>query len=126
MTKIKLYSIGNGEEFNFYIFDKKQKVAEYLSMILSRVSEVDWEFDSTINKNEKLIHKKVNIEKYKDYHETIGFTDNFRVDVFYGDKKMFITINCSEEDRLKFNEELFKIAEMPKPNKKKIPKLLRK
>jgi len=119
MTKIKLYAIGNEENFNYYIFDKKQKVAESLSMILHKVLGVYLEFNNPENT------KKVNIEKYKDYHER-DRAGKIRVDIFYGDKKMFVTINCSEEDRLRFNEELFKIAEMPKPNPKKIPKLLRK
>lgn len=120
MTKIKLYSIGNEDNFNYYEFDKKQKVAEYLAMILSRVFGVYLEFDNPEN------NKKVNIEKYKDYHESVSSHEKIRIDIFYGDKKMFFTINCSEKDRLRFNEELFKIAEMPKSNKKKIPKLLRK
>jgi hypothetical protein len=37
MTKIKLYGIGNDEKFNVYTFDKKQKVAENLSMILGNL-----------------------------------------------------------------------------------------
>jgi hypothetical protein len=111
MTKIKLYSIGNEENFNYYVFDKKQKVAEYLSMISHKVLGIYLEFDNPENT------KKINIEKYKDYHEGHSSTEKVRLDIFYGDKKMFVTIICSKKDRLRLNEELFKIAEMPKPKK---------
>jgi hypothetical protein len=119
MTKIKLYGIGNDGDFNFYTFDKKQKVAEYLSMILGTLFGINWEFDLSEN-------EKINFEIYKDVSQTIASRKDFHIHVFYGDKKMFLTINCSEKDRLKFNEQLFKVAEMPKPQKNKIPKMLRK
>jgi hypothetical protein len=124
MTKIKLHEMGNAGNFNWYVFDKEQQVAEYLAMILGTIFNTIWEFDSLEkSKNGEYLSKKINIEKYKDYHETIGSNKKGRLDVFYGDKKMFITINCSQKERLKFNEELFKIAEMPKPTKtKKIKK----
>jgi len=117
--KIKLYGMGNEEDFNHYEFDKKQKVAEYLSMILNRVFKISWEFHEEYkNKKRKWVSRKISINTYKDYHEVIS-SRNPRVDIFYGSKKMFMTINCSQKDRLKFNKELFKIAEMPKLKKLK-------
>jgi hypothetical protein len=119
MVKIKLYGIGNDEEFNVYTFDKKQKVAEYLSMILGTLFGINWEFEDSE-------FEKINIEGYKDLSQTIASRKGFHIHVFYGDKKMFLTINCSEKDRLKFNEVLFKVVEIPKPQKNKIPKGLKK
>ncbi len=117
--KIKLYGIGNEGNFNHYEFDKKQQIAESLAMILNKLFGVYWEFHEEYqNKKKKFVTRTINIEKYKDYHGVIN-SRNPRMDIFYGDKKMFITLNCSEKDRLRFNEELFKIAEMPKPKKRK-------
>jgi hypothetical protein len=112
MTKIKLYGIGNDGDFNFYIFDKKQEVADRLCIILKNIFRVYWELDYIkTNKKGKSFAKTVKIKNNKDYCETLGSS----VHIFYGDKKMFLTINCSQKERLKFNEELFKFAEMPKP-----------
>ena len=106
MVKIILHAIGNDKNFNYYIFDKKQKVADVLSKIITGVFENYWDFiDGKIKKN---------IEKLKDTHESFGECEDSRVDVFYGNKKMFLTINCDEKLRIKFNEELFKIAKIPK------------
>lgn len=74
-------------------------------------------------KNVIIVNEK-EFEKKKDIHKSIfGRGQEERLDIFYGDKKMFITIYCSQKKRLKFNEELFKIAEMPKSKIKKLGKL---
>ncbi len=112
-NKIKLHAIGNEGNFNYYIFDKKKVVVETLSKILTKI------LDLKINLYNPDNNKKINIEKHKDFHENLGhrIRINSRSDIFYGDKKMFITIHCSQKLRLKFNEELFKIVKMPKPSK---------
>ena len=109
---IILHSIGNERDFNYYIFDKKQVVAEILSKLFYKNLTIEWRlYDIDTN-------KKINIEKYKDVHQAEGSISNkSRVDIFYGNKKMFIVVYCSEKLRLKFNEELFKIVKMPKPIK---------
>jgi len=120
MKKIKLYGIGNQEDFNYYILDKKQEVAEKIAEILKQVLNLDLKFVKEY-KNKKLgvwIFKKINIEKNKDIHNSVNkMGHNERIDIFYGDKKMFITLYCSKEKRLKFNEDLFKIVYMPKSKK---------
>lgn len=107
MKKIILHSIGNQDNFNYYIFDKKQNVMEILSKILFDIFEAEPLYIPG--------KKKINIEKFTDVHH--GDFGKIRLDIFYGNKKMFVSIHCSENLRLKFNEELFKIAEMPKPIK---------
>lgn len=107
--KIKLYGTGNYEDFNFYIFDKENSVAEILSKIFSNILNNEW------NRYNEDTNKKENIERYKDIHENLGFGGKNRIDIFYGNKKMFVTLHCSKELRLKFNTALFKIAKMPKP-----------
>ena len=79
------------------------------------ITGLNWDFDLSEN-------EKINFETYKDVSQTLASRKNLHIHVFYGDKKMFITINCLEEDRLRFNEMLFKMGEMPKPNKIKARK----
>ena len=115
--KIVLHGIGNEGNFNFYIFDKKQIVAQNLSGLFYKILGLSWEFIDIDT------GKKRNIEKNKDIHESLSKVGGkSRVDIFYGNKKMFISVNCTEKLRIKFNEELFKIAKMPKPKKIKILK----
>ena len=112
MDKIKLHGLGNNGNFNFYIFDKKRRVYFHLEKIFRDIFKVHLEFYDENN-------KKINIEKYRDHHMS-GFASNLgkpRIDIFYGDRKMFITILCSPQLRLKFNKELFKISEMSKLTK---------
>ena len=117
--KITLHSIGNQDNLNFYVFDKKQKVAEILDEILGEILDMEI-LHGCLSKD-----KKINIEKYSDIHQS-DFSKNGRIDVFFGNKKMFVTIHCSEKLRLKFNEALFKYTKMPKPIKIKKKKFKKK
>ena len=42
VNKIKLYSMGNNKRFNYYVFDKNQKVIEKLIGIFSEILGVDF------------------------------------------------------------------------------------
>lgn len=124
MNKIKIHGIGNQKEFNYYIFDKKQKVAEKIADIIKQIFELTWRFEESYERGKgNWVTKKINIEKNKDIHESIfGRGEEERLDIFYGDKKMFITIYCSQKKRLKFNEELFKIGNFPKIKRRQTKK----
>ncbi len=111
MKKIILHEIGNQDNFNYYVFDKKSSVAENLSTIFSKIFKINWNFDAPDKKGN---YRKFNVNKWTDIHEKIDDGDNSKIDVFYGNKKMYITIICSQKLRLKFNEELGKISVMPK------------
>ena len=115
MKKIILHEIGNQGNFNYYVFDKKQSVAESLSIVFYRIFEIDWEFWELDTKIPQ--EKKINITKFTDIHQSLTRKNDLIVDVFYGNKKIYITIICPENLRLKFNEELGKISVMPKPKK---------
>ena len=110
VKKITLHSIGNKGNYNYYIFDKKQKVMDVLSKILWKIFEIDPLSEDNISK------KKIDIEKLIDIHRN-DYGKKGRLDVFYGSKKIFISIHCSEELRLKLNEVLGKISVMPKSKK---------
>lgn len=117
MKKIILHEIGNDENFNYYVFDKKQEVFDILTKIFIRDFDVHW--------NEEIYNKKIN--RKTDVHESDGdIYDKVRIDLFYGKNKMYFTLICSELLRLKFNEALFKYAKMPKPKKIKKKEFKRK
>lgn len=119
MKKIKLHAIGNDENFNYYIFDKKNEVIVVLNKLFNKIfksglqSYIDYE-----DKKGNWSKKKRNFEEEKESHESVGLI-NRRIDIFYGDKKIFIAIHCQQKLRLKFNEELAKISTMPEPKKEK-------
>lgn len=120
VEKIKLYTIGTKGNFSYYSFDKKQKVVEKLIGIFSEILGVDFDlYESHKNKKGKLVNEKIDYNKIKDIHipQDSHSYDNVRADIFYGDKRMFVVLHCSEKLRLKFNEELSKISTMPKPEK---------
>jgi len=121
MKKIKLYSIGNDGKFNYYIFDKKNEIVKILFDIFSKVLQVNFYLEEEYHdKKERWKFKKINFEKYIDIH-TASWSENGaqRIDLFFGKKKIFVSIQCDNNLRLKFNKELFKIATMSKPKKNK-------
>ncbi len=125
MKKIKMLSIGNEERFNFnyYVFEKTQEAFEKLSVLFNNVLGGSWELNKEETKKGKFIVKKIKVFDFKDFHENEmrSISDTTRLDIFYGDKRMFITVICSEKMRMKINEELAKITKMPKGKKISIP-----
>ena len=122
MTKLVLHSIGNEDSFSYYVFDKKQEVARKLSYIFYNAFKADYELEEDYDeKKDEVVVMGRNIEKYKDVHENVSSVHTFgsRIDIFYGDKKMFVTVLCSQKLRVKFNEELLKHFVMSKPVKLK-------
>ena len=114
--KFTLHAIGNMQKFNYYIFDKKQEVIEKIKKSFSDVSGIYLSlYEEYKDKKGEWKNKKVNFEKIKDEHEGLPGNVNTRADLFFGDKKIFLTLVCSDKDRLKFNEQLFKFFNMPKP-----------
>lgn len=108
--KTILHGLGNQGNYNFYIFDKENEVYFYLTRTFGTLFKLY--FQAYDEKN-----KEINIKKYSDFHvSTGGYSESkSRIDIFFGKKKMFVTIHCSPKLRIKFNEELFKIAKMPRP-----------
>ena len=118
MEKIKLYNVGNSGKYCFYTFDKTQKVHKILSEIFHEIFDIHWPTTKTVDETENTKEVPTNISKYEDFHETLQLTTNEfdtkkRIDVFYGKKRMFITIHCSQKLRKQFNEKLKEISEFP-------------
>lgn len=130
MRKIKLHAIGNDEDFNYYLFDKKNEVIVILNKLFKKILKLGLNFsESYEDKKGNLKERERNFEKEKDSHEGISIIGrpmniitrkrlhgkSERIDIFYGDKKIFVAIHCPQKLRLKFNEELEKISTMPEP-----------
>lgn len=122
--KGKIYGIGNDErlEFNHYTFEKTRKAHEILSELFGRIFEGRWDLNYAEENGE---HKKIDISKNKDFHELLEGSKSIgekpRIDIFYGNKKMFVTILCSQEKRNEFNrllEDKFDFAEVEDETKK--------
>jgi len=118
VKKFKLYGIGNHNQFNYYIFEKKKEVILTLSEIISELFHTTPLPLETNYQNKKGNHKrkKINYEKKKDWHE-LFYGDNARADIFFGNKKIFVTLICSNKLRLKFNNKLNLITFNPKTKK---------
>lgn len=118
MKKIKLYGIGNGKKFNYYIFDKKQEVIEILSKLLHDNLGLSLDLYEEKGEGENIIRKDIKFEKLIDEHQEIWkIGKNERADIFYGNKKMFLTICCSLKLRAIFNYELGSVSLMPRAKK---------
>ena len=115
--KIKLISIGNQDKFNYYSFKKCKEFFEIMAPVFNEALEIHFDLNIEYeNKKGELVVKKRKISDYKDDHEI--FTNGkigSRLDIFYGDKVIFITLNASNKIRLKFNELLEKVTYMSKP-----------
>jgi len=115
MNKLTLYGVGNSRKFNYYTFKKEQKLLTVLSDLFSKIFEKDMILYKDEHKDR---NKKIQIKDLKDHHDIIDIgPGKSRIDLFYGDKKVFAIIQCTEKLRTKFNKELFKKTRMPKPPK---------
>jgi len=121
MKKIIIFGIGNEKEFNHYTIEKTKQSHKILKNLFKSVFKIEWPLEEErLGDNDVPEIKKIDIGKNKDFHEIIGGWKNIgddRVDVFYGDKKMFITLNCSLNKRKEFHKKLEKVARIIKPKK---------
>ncbi len=121
--KLSIYGIGNEKNFNHYTFDKTKEVHKILREVFKEVLEIDWCIEvEEEDKNGEYKVIKIDISKKRDFHEIVGGITNYgkdkgkRIDVFYGYKRMFITLHCSLKERKKINEMLKKRFKFPKVN----------
>ena len=120
MEKIMLYGIGNEKKFNHYTFEKTKKAHKILADMLSEIFKINWMMqEESHDENDNILIKKVDISKYKDFHQIMSSTRDkeHRIDIFFGNKKMFMTIHCPLGKRRKFHDKLKAIVEMPGPKK---------
>ena len=96
-NKIKLCGIGHDGRFTFIIVEKNKYFFNWLAEILYRSFKIDDADTYTYkNKKGKWVTKKKQINQYIDEHEVYyRINEKERVDVFYGKKNIFITLNAS-------------------------------
>ena len=110
MEKIRIYGLGNEGEFNYYILEKRKGFFEIFYKLFDEVFNVEMiDYKELQDKKGKWIQKKRNIEDYKDVHESVNRSSP-RIDIFYGNKKIFLTIVCPLKLREKFNDKLKKVS----------------
>ena len=119
MKQMKLYSIGNRGKFNYYIFEKSNKSVECILGIVYNVFK-SWFglYKEYEDKNGAWRQRRINFENTKDKH-IFSVLKNESIDLFLGEKRVFVTINCTANKRKRFNEELFKKFKIPKEKKPK-------
>lgn len=112
MKKIKILSIANDSKYNFnyYLFEKKKEIHKVLAPIFYDVFRLRWPLEDLDKKEKNYV--KINIEKNEDKHENLSLSGmgKARIDIYYGRKKMYITIHCSPKLRIKFNNKLDEVT----------------
>ncbi len=110
MKNIKLIGVANSENFNYYVFEKTENLLENLSLVFKEVFGV--KFTISYEQQDNNGNWKIKTaEVFKE--ENSELAEKPRIEIFYGDKMVFLTIVCSNKERLKFNDALEKIADMP-------------
>lgn len=100
MKKPKLYSIGNNEKYNYYILENKKGDFHELIRNINNI------FQTKITSNNK--------NSKKDSHLK-SISKKNKINVFTGNKKIFLSILCEKKLRREFNDYLFKKYEMQNP-----------
>ena len=102
--KINLYGVGNEKNFNFYIFDKAQKIFEILRKEFKEIFNIEWpKYLEYHNEKDEPVQELRNIKNYRDMHEHLEklktLNRKVRIDVFYGNKRMFVIVHCDEKEK---------------------------
>ena len=121
MNNPKIYATGNENlngDFNisYYIIEKDEKFLEWLNRLLIEVLDIKEE-----DKNAKVIQKiaydnsgrEVTEIYLKDINKMVDVNEHYgnkidRVDVFYGQNRVYLTFRKSKETRKKFADFLLK------------------
>ena len=120
-SKIKLYGLGNEDNFSYYTFEKTKKAHKVLESLFKKIFDINWSLIKEVIYGDKEKTKliKVDISKNADFHEKIqeGLSHKIeenRIDVFYGKDKMFLVIHCPISKRKEFNKKIKNKVIMPK------------
>lgn len=105
MKKGKIYATGNDNfgdgNVSYYVFEKDKYFFDWLNEALSKISESkpvsNPKFVFRENEENEEVFEKV-IEKMIDVHEKYSGKD-FRIDIFYGNKRIYFTLKGSKNIR---------------------------
>ena len=115
MFKTKIVGIGNRGKYNYLIVNKSKDFFQWLNDFLYKsfgVHDVSY-YEDYKNKKGEWVSKKRRINSCKDLHESYN-SNGVQVSVFYGNKKVFISIYCSLAKRKKFIKVISEISNWTK------------
>jgi len=122
MEKLKIYATGNERikgDFNvsYYIIEKNKIFLDWLGNLLEDVLEIKggkkdakfWLNEQENDKGEIIgeVYTEKKVSEMNDYHEKY-FSKGNRIDLFYGDKRVFLAFRKDREMREKFAKFLIK------------------
>ena len=119
MKKLKICGMGNEDKFNYLILDKNPSFFDILSSLLYKAFEIGDDsivYDEYMNKNDDFVRRKKNINNFVDKYERFK-NKQARVEIFYGKRKIFISVYTSLEKRKKFLDLLEDVSIWKKPEK---------
>jgi len=135
MSKPKIFATGNEiikGKFNisYYVIEKDKNFLNWLGSLLDNVLEVSngehkAKFITKESQDKYEVYAK-EINKMIDIHEHYENKGN-RVDLFYGNKRVYLTFRKSEETRKKFAKFIYKTKDWIKiAEKQEMPQYVKK
>lgn len=115
VEKFKLYAVGNETLFSYYVLDKNRRVVEFFHKNFNEIFNIKYPLMNE-SCDEKILDRHP--EKLKDIHEKVGGIKTktpLRIDIFYGYKRIYLTIYAPFDLRSKFNDKLKSAAKIIKP-----------
>jgi len=126
IKKTMIFAIGNHGNTNYLIIEKRKGFLEFINRLFANIDpEINMDYYLTNYQKGNVKEKKINPLKYTDHHESRQ-SSKVRLDIFYGKKKIFLTIQTSEIVRSKIMNNLEKLSVFMKyKGKLKLPKKLK-
>jgi len=118
--KRRLIALGKEREYLFVIVAKDKQFFSWLGKLLyNSFNIIDADKIEYEDKRGNWVSKKKDINKYIDEHESYyGFSNNARIDIFYGLKKIFITVYGIKKDRECFLKNIEKYSKWKSGSRK--------
>ncbi len=108
MKKLKIIGIVQRDEYAILILEKAPFFFEWLKKILENeaidLTTVDYE--ERISDTDKFVKRKKKLNEYTDKHDELE-SDDLRIDLFFGKRKIFITIHAKPKKKKQVLERIF-------------------
>ena len=118
IKKTIIFGIGNHENVNYLIVEKRKDFLEFINRLFASIdNKINMEYYLTDYTKGKIKETKINELKYTDYHESRQ-SSKIKLDIFYGKRRIFLTIQTSESTRSKLMNKLEDLATFTKYKRK--------
>lgn len=118
IKKTIIFGIGNHENVNYLIVEKRKDFLEFINRLFASIdNKINMEYYLTDYTKGKIKETKINVLKYTDYHESRQ-SSKIKLDIFYGKRRIFLTIQTSESTRSKLMNKLEDLATFTKYKRK--------